>query len=67
MENSDGLPRLKPPWVARGWLPPGRRLGLAEDQYGFGERGYTCKRWLASTTYVDNRVGAPDEGVSHLD
>jgi hypothetical protein len=52
--------------VARDFLPPGRRLGLPEDQYAVGERGFICERWLASTTKADNRVGPDDEGLSHL-
>ena len=47
-------------------MPPGRRLGLKEEQYGAGERGWISERWLASTTWADNRVGPPDEGLSYL-
>src|ERR1039458_131825 len=66
IERSEGLLRLKPAWVARDWLPPGRRLGLSEDEYDVGERGYICERWLASTTHADNRIRPPDEGLSYL-
>ena len=52
--------------MARDFLPPGRRLGLPEDQYDVGERGAICERWLASTTKADNRVGPDDEGLSHV-
>jgi hypothetical protein len=62
----NGVLRCEPAWVARDFLPPGRRLGLPEEQYDVGERGFICERWLASTTKADNRVGPPDEGLSHV-
>ncbi len=62
----DGILQLEPALVARDWLPPGRRLGLAEDAYDVGERGFICERWLASTTHADNAVGPPDEGISYV-
>jgi hypothetical protein len=62
----DGALRLQPAFVARDFLPPGRRLGLPEDEYDVGERGYVCERWLASTTKADNRIGPDDEGLSYL-
>jgi len=66
LSESDGILRLEPAWVARDFLPPGRRLGLSEDAYELGDRGGMCERWLASTTHADNRVGPPDEGLSYL-
>lgn len=66
LANGDGILRLEPAWVARDFLPPGRRLGLPEDRYDMGERGYICERWLASVTRADNRIGPPDEGLSYL-
>jgi hypothetical protein len=66
LSDGDGILRLEPAWVARDFLPPGRRLGLAEDAYELGDRGAMCERWLASTTEADNRVGPPDEGLSYL-
>lgn len=63
--DADGILRLEPALVARDWLPPGRRLGLREDAYDLGERGYVCERWLASTTRADNRIGPDDEGLSY--
>lgn len=66
LEQGNGVLRLKPAWVARAFLSPGRRLGLPEDQYDLGERGGICERWLASTTKADNAVGPPDEGLSYL-
>jgi hypothetical protein len=66
LQEGDGILRLEPAWVARGFLPAGRRLGLPEDAYDLGERGFMCERWLASTTRADNLVGSPDEGLSYL-
>jgi hypothetical protein len=59
-----GVLRLEPAFVARDFLPPGRRLGLPEDAYDVGARGFICERWLASTTKADNRIGPDDEGLS---
>ncbi|MFW6181876.1 MAG: hypothetical protein ACOC8N_09010, partial [Spirochaetota bacterium] len=67
LEKGDGMLRLRPCWVARDFLPPGRRLGLKEEEYDVGERGYICERWLASVTKADNRISPPDEGLSYLD
>jgi hypothetical protein len=66
LSDGDGLLRLEPAWVARDFLPPGRRLGLPDDAYELGPRGAICERWLASTTHADNRIGPPDEGLSYL-
>lgn len=66
LEKGTGVLRLEPAWVARDWLPPGRRLGLEEGEYAVGERGFICERWLGSTTKADNRVGPEDEGLSYL-
>lgn len=62
----NGILRCDPAWVARDFLPPGRRLGLPPDAYDVGERGYICERWLASETKADNRIGPPDEGLSYI-
>lgn len=62
--DNGGVLRLEPAFVARGFLPPGRRLGLPESAYDVGGRGFICERWLASTTKADNRVGPDDEGLS---
>jgi hypothetical protein len=66
LEENAGVLRLEPTWVARDFLPPGRRLGLPDGGYDVGERGYICERWLGSTTKADNRVGPADEGLSYL-
>jgi hypothetical protein len=62
----NGVIRMEPAWVARDFLPPGRRLGLPEDAYDVGDRGYLCERWLGSTTPADNRSGPDDEGLSAI-
>jgi hypothetical protein len=66
LADGNGILRCEPAWVARDFLPPGRRLGLPEEAYDVGERGAICERWLASTTKADNRVGPGDEGLSHV-
>ena len=66
LHQGNGVLRLAPAFVARDLVPPGRRLGLPEEAYGLGERGYVCERWLGSTTKADNRVGPPDEGLSYV-
>jgi mannose-6-phosphate isomerase class I len=66
IENGNGILKLRPAWVARDFLPPGRRLGLREEEYDAGERGYICERWLASVTKADNRISPEDEGLSYL-
>jgi hypothetical protein len=66
LEQGNGVLRCEPAWVARDFLPPGRRLGLPEDGYDVGDRGAICERWLASTTKADNRVGPDDEGLTYL-
>jgi hypothetical protein len=66
LARGNGILRLEPAWVARDFLPPGRRLGLKESEYNVGERGWICERWLGSTTKADNRISPPDEGLSYL-
>ena len=63
---NEGVLRLKPAWVARDFLPPGKRLGLPEDLYNLGERGGICERWIGSTTKADNKISVPNEGLSLL-
>jgi len=64
IKDNNGILRLKPAWVARDFLPPGRRLGLPESMYDLGERGGICERWIGSTTPADNRIKVPNEGLS---
>jgi hypothetical protein len=66
LAEGNGILRLEPAWVARDFLPPGRRLGLEEDAYDVGERGWISERWLGSTTEADNAVGPADEGLSYI-
>jgi hypothetical protein len=66
IELHDGILRLEPAWVARDFLPPGRRLGLPEEMYELGNRGGVCERWIASTTKADNMHGETNEGLSFL-
>lgn len=66
LQKNDGILKLKPAWVARNFIPPGKRLGLSEDQYNLGERGGICERWLASTTNADNKISVQHEGLSFI-
>ena len=66
LAKGNGILRLDPAWVARDFLPPGRRLGLKEREYEVGERGAICERWLGSTTKADNRISPIDEGLSYI-
>ena len=66
LEKNNGILRMDPAWVARDFLPPGKRLCLKEEEYDVGERGYICERWLASTTKADNAISPPDEGLSYI-
>jgi hypothetical protein len=66
VSTGEGVLDLEPAFVARDWLPPGRRLGLKDDEYDVGERGFICERWLGSTTKADNAVGPDDEGISSI-
>ncbi len=64
--KANGILRLEPAWVARDFLPPGKRLGLKDEEYNAGERGFICERWLGSITHADNAVGPEDEGLSYI-
>lgn len=66
IERSEGILRLDPAYVARDWIPEGRRFAIPGDSYDAGDRGTFSERWLASTTHADNRVGPDDEGLSYL-
>lgn len=66
LAEHDGVVRLEPTWVARDLLPPGRRLGLRDEDYDVGARGFICERWLGSTTKADNEIDVPGEGLSNL-
>ena len=66
LADHDGILKLDPAWVSRDFLPPGRRLGLTDEEYDVGERGFICERWLASTTHADNGIQVADEGLSYI-
>lgn len=66
VKEQDGIIRLRPAWVSRIFLPPGKRLGLPDDAYDAGERGYITERWLASTTPAENPIPTENEGLSFL-
>ncbi len=66
IKKRNGILRLKPAWVARNFIGPGKRFGLPEDEYNLGERGGICERWLASITPADNKVSVPFEGLSFI-
>jgi hypothetical protein len=53
LAESNGILRLEPAWVARDFLPGGRRLGLPDSAYDVGELGFICERWPGSTTRAD--------------
>lgn len=67
LEKNGGILRLRPCWVARTFLAPAKRLGLSEEEYNVGERGWICERWLGSETEADNEVKHENEGLSYLD
>lgn len=66
IEKEDGILRIKPTWVARDFLPPGKRFGLKEEEYYIEDRGWISERWLASTTKADNFKGYENEGLSYI-
>ncbi len=66
LAERDGVVRLEPTWVARDLVPPGRRLGLPDQDFDVGARGFICERWLGSTTKTDNEIDVPGEGLSNL-
>lgn len=64
IEANDGILQMKPCWVTRDFLPPGKRLGLTEAEYDAGDRGYICERWIVSETQADNTIHTKHEGQS---
>ncbi|MDR3164961.1 MAG: hypothetical protein LBU13_05235 [Synergistaceae bacterium] len=66
LAENGGLLRLKPAWVSRVFLPPGKRLGLPDDAYDVGERGFITERWIGSTTEAENPIHTQDEGLSFI-
>ncbi|HEY0264810.1 MAG TPA: hypothetical protein VGC07_09830 [Granulicella sp.] len=64
-----GILRLRPCWVPRSFMIPGRRLKLhPDDLYAFGgHRGGINERWFSSTTKASNGPDTtPDEGLSYV-
>jgi hypothetical protein len=68
LEAGEGVLRLRPTWVPRSYLVPGRRLKLdSRDFYAYGtHRGGIDERWIASTTFAMNENRTPDEGLSFV-
>lgn len=66
VQESDGILRLDPAFVARDWINSGERMVIEGGSYDAGERGTFSERWLASVTRADNLKGPEDEGLSYL-
>jgi hypothetical protein len=69
VDAGSGVLRLRPCWVPRSFMIPGRRLKLhPDDLYAFGgHRGGINERWFSSTTKASNGPAAlPDEGLSYV-
>jgi hypothetical protein len=69
VETGSGILRLRPSWVPRSFMIPGRRLKLhPDDLYAFGgHRGGINERWFSSTTKASNGPDTlPDEGLSYV-
>lgn len=67
IEESDGILKLRPAWIARDFLLGGHRLGLKEEDYDCGERGEIIERWFCSDTHAVNTIDIPTEGFSELE
>jgi hypothetical protein len=69
IDTGSGILRLRPCWVPRSFMIPGRRLKLhPDDLYAFGgHRGGINERWFSSTTKASNGPDAlADEGLSYV-
>lgn len=66
LKANGGLLAMKPCWVTRDFLPPGKRLGLTDAEYDAGKRGFICERWIVSETHAENRIDTPHEGQSYI-
>lgn len=65
----NGILNLKPCWVHRTLLPPGKRLKVnPDDLYHAGaDHGGVCERWLSSTGMADNgELTLENEGLSFV-
>lgn len=67
IQDSKGILKLRPAWVAHDFLKAGKRLGLKEEEYDAGERGTIMERWFCSITHAVNTIDVPDEGISYLE
>lgn len=68
-ERGEGILKLLPAWVPRGFNEPGRRLRLhPDDYYAFGmDRGGICERWLGSLAKALNGEATGEtEGMSFV-
>jgi hypothetical protein len=69
VDAGSGILRLRPCWVPRSFMIPGRRLKLhPNDLYAFGgHRGGINERWFSSTTKASNGPDTlADEGLSYV-
>jgi hypothetical protein len=69
VDTGSGVLRLRPCWVPRSFMIPGRRLKLhPNDLYAFGgHRGGINERWFSSTTKASNGPDTlADEGLSYV-
>lgn len=69
IKKRNGILNLKPCWVHRTLLPPGKRLKLnPDDLYRAGaDHGGVCERWLSSTGMADNgALTLENEGLSFV-
>jgi hypothetical protein len=69
IDEGSGVLRLRPCWVPRSFMIPGRRLRLhPDDLYAFGgHRGGINERWFSSTTKASNGPDTlADEGLSYV-
>ncbi len=64
--TNDGVLPVRPAWVPKKFLCPGKRLGLAVEDYDCGERGQIMERWLCSVTSHDSPLAQEYEGESLL-
>ncbi|WP_138263281.1 hypothetical protein [[Clostridium] hylemonae] len=67
--EGEGILKLTPTWVPRGFNEPGKRLRLhPDDYYAFGmDRGGICERWLGSVTRAMNGPKTGEtEGMSYV-
>ncbi len=69
LDAGQGVLRLRPTWVPRSFLHPGRRIKLhPQDWYAYGaDRGGIDERWFASTTEAANDGRVWHEGLSFIE